>query len=201
LKVGVGFNEEVRASTITGVGDGSSSEESSTESIITVRAQPPNALLGVIAFPGRRPPPKSTWLRTDIVRKLQNYQKSRSQLEGGLTVLNHRVKRKFRATNNALLPLPPTEEFETVPVVKAVTGASRALAELKVGPRNGFDRNSGTLGRSDQYGGESFCNNAADGLDPLVKMAVLHYQFEAIHPFSLLGDQVRYGRRHCRTFY
>ncbi len=30
---------------------------------------------------------------------------------------------------------------------------------------------------------EIFCNNDADDLDPLVKMAVLHYQFEAIHPF------------------
>ena len=30
---------------------------------------------------------------------------------------------------------------------------------------------------------EAFCNDADDGLDPLVKMAVLHYQFEAIHPF------------------
>ena len=30
---------------------------------------------------------------------------------------------------------------------------------------------------------EAFCNDAEDDLDPLVKMAVLHYQFEAIHPF------------------
>lgn len=31
---------------------------------------------------------------------------------------------------------------------------------------------------------EQFIHSDADGLDPLVKMAVLHYQFEAIHPFS-----------------
>jgi Fic family protein len=30
---------------------------------------------------------------------------------------------------------------------------------------------------------EEFINTAEDGLDPLVKLAVLHYQFEAIHPF------------------
>ena len=30
---------------------------------------------------------------------------------------------------------------------------------------------------------ETFANEDTDGLDPLVKMAVIHYQFEAIHPF------------------
>jgi Fic family protein len=30
----------------------------------------------------------------------------------------------------------------------------------------------------------SFLNNKSDGTDPLIKMAVSHYQFEAIHPFS-----------------
>jgi len=30
---------------------------------------------------------------------------------------------------------------------------------------------------------EEFANSREDGIDPLVKMAVLHYQFEAIHPF------------------
>ena len=30
---------------------------------------------------------------------------------------------------------------------------------------------------------ERFINDKADGLQPLVKMAVMHYQFEAIHPF------------------
>lgn len=30
---------------------------------------------------------------------------------------------------------------------------------------------------------ETFCNDSTDGLDPLVKLAVIHYQFEAIHPF------------------
>ncbi|HYK76441.1 MAG TPA: Fic family protein [Daejeonella sp.] len=31
---------------------------------------------------------------------------------------------------------------------------------------------------------EDFINNPDDDIDPLIKMAIMHYQFEAIHPFS-----------------
>jgi Fic family protein len=31
---------------------------------------------------------------------------------------------------------------------------------------------------------EDFINNGEDGIDPLVKMAMFHYQFESIHPFK-----------------
>lgn len=31
---------------------------------------------------------------------------------------------------------------------------------------------------------EEFINNSDDDIDPLIKMAIIHYQFEAIHPFS-----------------
>jgi len=31
---------------------------------------------------------------------------------------------------------------------------------------------------------EKFINDDADGIDPLIKMALMHYQFVAIHPFS-----------------
>ncbi|HOW24105.1 MAG TPA: Fic/DOC family N-terminal domain-containing protein [Bacteroidales bacterium] len=37
--------------------------------------------------------------------------------------------------------------------------------------------------REKLYNLEEFIHNSGDGIDPLVKMAVLHYQFEAIHPF------------------
>ncbi len=190
---------------------------------------------------------------------------------------------------NDLPPLPPQAELETVPVLKAVTATSRALAELKgrthtlpnpailintialqeakasseienlfttndelyrglslddlavsphakevlhyndalwqgaksladqpvfttnlfinivetiKGSNIGIRRQPGTKIVNDHTGAvvytppegesvireklanlEAFCNDTKDDLDPLVKMAVLHYQFEAIHPF------------------
>ena len=41
---------------------------------------------------------------------------------------------------------------------------------------------------------ERFINDKTDGLEPLVKMAVMHYQFEAIHPLMLMDGNGRTGR-------
>lgn len=53
-------------------------------------------------------------------------------------------------------------------------------------PPEGEPRLRDLLGNWEQFA------NAADDLDPLVRMAVLHYQFEAIHPF--LDGNGRTGR-------
>ena len=55
---------------------------------------------------------------------------------------------------------------------------NRATAEVVYTPPDGEARIRGLLANLEQ-----FINSAEDGLDPLVKLAVLHYQFEAIHPF------------------
>lgn len=55
---------------------------------------------------------------------------------------------------------------------------NRATGEVVYTPPDGEARIRALLGNLEQ-----FINSAEDGLDPLVKLAVLHYQFEAIHPF------------------
>ena len=55
---------------------------------------------------------------------------------------------------------------------------NRATGEIVYTPPDGEARIRRLLGNL-----EHFINAAEDGLDPLVKLAVLHYQFEAIHPF------------------
>ena len=55
---------------------------------------------------------------------------------------------------------------------------NRATGEVVYTPPDGEPRIRKLLANLEQ-----FINSAEDGLDPLVKLAVLHYQFEAIHPF------------------
>lgn len=56
---------------------------------------------------------------------------------------------------------------------------NRATGEVVYTPPDGAKRLRSLLANLEQ-----FINTAEDGLDPLVKLAVLHYQFEAIHPFA-----------------
>ena len=56
---------------------------------------------------------------------------------------------------------------------------NRATGEVVYTPPDGPKLLRSLLGNLEQ-----FINTAEDGLDPLVKLAVLHYQFEAIHPFA-----------------
>ena len=55
---------------------------------------------------------------------------------------------------------------------------NRATGEVVYTPPDGEPRIRRLLANL-----EEFVNGSEDGLDPLVKLAVLHYQFEAIHPF------------------
>jgi Fic family protein len=55
---------------------------------------------------------------------------------------------------------------------------NRATGEVVYTPPDGEPRIRKLLENLEQ-----FVNGTEDGLDPLVKLAVLHYQFEAIHPF------------------
>ena len=59
------------------------------------------------------------------------------------------------------------------------TTVSRADGTVIYTPPDGEDRIRGMLADL-----EKFINMDTDGLDPLIKMALVHYQFEAIHPFT-----------------
>ncbi len=63
--------------------------------------------------------------------------------------------------------------------IRAVPGTAlkNDLGEVIYTPPEGESRIRDLLGNLEQF------IHAEDDLDPLVKMAVLHYQFEAIHPF------------------
>ena len=68
-----------------------------------------------------------------------------------------------RKPYNDLPALPPQAEVESRAILKACIEARAAVAELK---------QAGEL-----------IPNQAELIDPLVRMAIGHYQFEAIHPF------------------
>ena len=65
--------------------------------------------------------------------------------------------------------------------VRSVPGTAlrNGRHEIIYTPPSGEDLIRGKLANLEQ-----FIHGQEDGLDPLVKMAVIHYQFEAIHPFA-----------------
>lgn len=58
------------------------------------------------------------------------------------------------------------------------TKISNPSGEIIYTPPDGEDRLRGFLKNLEEY------LHADDGVDPLIKMAIMHYQFEAIHPFT-----------------
>lgn len=64
---------------------------------------------------------------------------------------------------------------------------NRATQELIYRPPTGYENLIRLL-----INLERFINDETDGLEPLVKMAIMHYQFEAIHPF--MNGNGRTGR-------
>jgi Fic family protein len=78
--------------------------------------------------------------------------------------------------------------IELVQVLKASQAGIRRLPGTRIAnpasgktvytPPEGEERIRELLGNL-----EHFANEDSDGLDPLVKAALIHYQFEAIHPF------------------
>lgn len=60
-----------------------------------------------------------------------------------------------------------------------VTLTNKHTGEVIYTPPQEQERLRGLLGNWADY-----LHKADDGLDPLIRMAILHYQFEAIHPFS-----------------
>lgn len=102
-------------------------------------------------------------------------------------VLRYRQALNFGFRELAHRPLTTNLFIDIVRIIKEVelgvrrvpgTSLKNALGEVIYTPPEGEAVIRDKLSNLEQF------IHAEDGLDPLVKMAVMHYQFEAIHPFE-----------------
>lgn len=102
-------------------------------------------------------------------------------------VLRYRQALNFGFRELASRPLTTNLFIDIVRIIKEVelgvrrvpgTALKNALGEVVYTPPEGEAVIRDKLSNLEQF------IHAEDGIDPLVKMAVMHYQFEAIHPFE-----------------
>lgn len=94
-----------------------------------------------------------------------------------------RIKDGLKQLTLELRPLPPARELETRAVLKQCVTARSALANNRTGTVIYTPPVGESLLRDMLANWEGFLHNEQE-LDPLVRMAVGHYQFEATHPFA-----------------
>jgi len=105
-------------------------------------------------------------------KEVKNY---REALWSGANAMNKRA-----LNTNVFVDIVQTIKRNTEGIRKG-SGAQivNPMGEIIYTPPEGFDRLSDLLQNL-----EDFIHEDSNDYDPLIKMAILHYQFEAIHPFS-----------------
>ena len=106
------------------------------------------------------------------VKEVKNYEKA---LTHGFEL----VKKKKNLTNNVICDIQKIIKENDAGFRKQKgTKLKNGLGELFILHRNILMKIQDLMKNL-----EGFINTDKDGLDPLVKMAIIHHQFESIHPF------------------
>ena len=92
----------------------------------------------------------------------------------------NRLKKNNLLTTNLFISIfqkikKTTAEIRNTPGTKISTSRGEVIYTPPLGEKIIRDKISNL---------EKFIHNYGDGIDPLIKLAVIHYQFEAIHPFT-----------------